>query len=318
MGQTFQWVPDMPSGIMRNHYLSGKLRYAAFADSKGMQFVKAEDGYGKRMGDTVTIPRVRNVDEPTSGLLSRTGKIPIDTLAISTRAITVAEYGRGLEFTEESKLLSKFDPEDMIQNRLKVQMKLTIDTVIFTAFKACQIRYGPTSAVGGTFTTDAGVTSQVATNNITVGHIKIIRDYLDTTIHAPTYENDTYMSLAAVRALRGIKDDPEWMGWRVYIQPEQAFFKGEVGEIEDIRFVKVNHNNALDDTVGTGSLLGEMLFFGQDPVVMCEVQTPELRAAIASDFGRQRAVAWYGVLAFGETWNTSNDGEARIIYVTSS
>ena len=318
MGQTFQWVPDIPSGIMRNHYLSGKLRYAAFADTKGMQFVKAEDGYGKRMGDTVTIPRVRNVDEPTSALLTRTGKIPIDTLAISTRAITVSEYGRGLEFSEESKLLSKFDPEDMIQNRLKIQMSLVIDTVIFTAFKACQIRYAPQSEIGGTFTTDAGSTSAVASNNVRVAHVKIIRDYLDETIHAPTYQNDTYMCLSSVKGLRGIKDDPEWMGWRLYIQPEQAFYKGEVGQIEDIRFVKTNHGNALDSTVGTGSALGEMLFFGQEPVVMCEVQTPELRAAIASDFGRQRAVAWYGILAFGETWNTANDGEARVIYVTSS
>jgi N4-gp56 family major capsid protein len=239
-------------------------------------------------------------------------------MAMSTKAITVAEYGRAVEYSRESQLLAQFDPEDMIQNRLRAQMKLVLDTVVFAAFKGCKIRYAPTSDSGGTFTTDAGVTSSVATNNVRVAHIKILRDYLDDTIHTEPYEGDTFMALASVKALRGVKDDPEWMGWRQYIQPEQAFFRGEVGMIEDVRFVKVNHTPALSGSKGTGSVLGEMLVFGKDAVAMAEVETPQLLAAIPGDFGRQKAVAWLGMLAFGEVWDTASDGEARILYVTSS
>jgi len=314
----FSWVPDWPSGVMRNNALSKKLRYAAIADCKFMQFVKPEPGYGQRMGDTITIPRVRNTAEPTSALLDRSSKIPIDTMAVSQRAITVAEYGRGIEYTEETQLLAEFEPEDMIQKTLKKQMKLTLDTVCSAAFKACQIRYAPQSPVGGTFTTDAGVTTATATVNVTVAHMKVIRDYLTDTIHAEPYENDRYMCLASTKALRGLKDDPEFLNWRQYIEPQMAFYKGEVGEIESIRFVEVNHTNALANNKGTGSVLGEMLIFGDEPVVAAEVKSPELRAAIPGDFGRSRAIAWYGLLAFGEVWNTANDGEARIIYVTSS
>lgn len=314
----FQWVPDVPSGVSRNHALSKKIRYAAIAQTKFIQFTKAEPGYGQRMGDTITITRIRNTAEPTSATLSRTGKIPIDSLAISTRAITVSEYGRGIEYSEEAELLSFYNPEDLIQKNLKKQMKLTLDTVAATAFKGCQIRYAPTSDTGGTFTTDAGSTSSVAANNVRVFHVKTIRDYLVRTIHADPYEGDHYMCLASTDALRGLKNDPEWLAWRQYIEPEMAFYHGEMGMVEGIRFVEVNHSNALTGSLGTGSLLGEAVFFGEEPVAVAEVKSPELRAGIPGDFGRQRAIAWYGLLAFGEVWNTSNDGEARVIYATSS
>jgi hypothetical protein len=90
-----------------------------------------------------------------------------------------------------------------------------------------------------------------------------------------------------------------------------------VGRIESIRFMRTNHNSALGK-VGTNSVLGEGVVFGKDAVAMAEVLTPELRAAIPGDFGRSRAVAWYGILQYGVIWTTSNAGEARIIHVGSA
>lgn len=315
----FNWVPDVPNGVLRNHALSKKLRFASIAETKFLQFVSPADGYGKRMGDTVTIERVRNIAEPTSAVLSRNTKIPVDTLAIATTSITVSEYGRAVEYSRESELLSTFSPQNKIQKSLIKQMKLTLDTVSAAAFKACQIRYAPTSNASGTLTTDAGVTSAVATANMNVYHMKQLRDYLATTIHVDPYEGDDWIGLFSTKACRGVKDDPEFSDWRRYIQPEMAFYRGEIGMIEHIRVVEITHTNALSGTKGTGSILGEAVIFGDEPVVMAEVETPELMAAIpTADFGRQRAVAWYGLLAFGEVWPSASDGEARIIYVTSS
>lgn len=314
----FQWIPDMPSGTMRNRALSKKLRYASIAETKFLQFVKPAEGYGRRQGDTITLPRARNIAEPASAVLTRNQKVPIDSMALASTSITVSKYGRGVEYDEETELLSAFDPKDFIQVSLKKQMKLTLDTVCATAFKGAQIRYAPTSNTGGTFTTDAGVTSATALSNFNVYHAKQIRDYLMATIHAEPYEGDDFIGLAATKALRGVKDDPEFSDWRRYIQPEMAFYRGEAGMIEHIRLIEVTHTNALSGTKGTGSVLGEVVIFGEDPVVMAEVLTPELRAAIPGNFGLQRAVAWVGMLAFGETWPTSNDGESRIVYVTSS
>jgi N4-gp56 family major capsid protein len=311
-----KWIPDVPSGVLRNRALSRKLRYASIAETKGLQFVSPVDGFGRHQGETVTIPRVRNIAEPTSAVLGRNQKIPIDRVTLSTTTITVSKYGRGVEYDEETELLNVFDPKDYTQRSLIKVMKLTLDTVVFTTFKGCQIKYAPTSSNSATITTNG--TPATATSNYSVYHCKQIRDYLASTIHTEPYEGDDWMALAATKALRGIKDDPEFVDWRKYIQPDMAFYRGEAGSIEHIRHIEITHSNALSGSKGTGTILGEVVIFGEEPVLMAEVLTPELRAAIPGNFGLERAVAWFGLLAFGETWDNANDGESRIIHVTSA
>jgi len=51
---------------------------------------------------------------------------------------------------------------------------------------------------------------------------------------------------------------------------------------------------------------------------MAVAEDPELRAKIPGDFGRSRAVAWYGILDFGLVWSTSNPGQARIVHFSST
>ncbi len=309
-----KWIPDMPSGVLRNRALSRKLRYASIAETKGMQFVKPVDGFGRHQGETVTIPRVRNISEPTSAVLGRNQRIPVDRITLSTTSITVSKFGRAVEYDEETELLSVFDPKDYVQRSLIKVMKLTLDTVVFTAFKNSQIKWSPTSANTSSIATNG--TAGVATANYNVWHAKQIRDYMASTIHCEPYEGDDYIGLFATKALRGVKDDAEFSDWRRYIQPEMAFYRGEAGMVEHIRHVEVTHTNALSNTKGTGSVLGEGLVFGEEPVLMAEVLTPELRAAIPGNFGLERSIAWFGLLAFGEVWDTSNDGEAKIIHIT--
>ena len=78
------------------------------------------------------------------------------------------------------------------------------------------------------------------------------------------------------------------------------------------------NNSAALGKVGTGSVLGEGVVFGKDAVALAEVMSPELRAAIPGDFGRAKAVAWYGILQAGIIWDTGNAGQARIIHVGST
>jgi len=318
MAGNFEWSGSITSGVSRNHALSSELRYASIAETLVLQFARPEPGFGAHQGESVTIQRIRNIAEPTSAVLSQTGKIPIDQMAMSTRSITVTEFGRGVGYTRLVQLLNKFDPENAIQKSLKKQMKLTLDTVAGTAMKSCQIRFGPTSAVGGTFTTDAGTTSVTGTNNMTVAHVKLIRDYMRKTLHVDPYQGQAYMCLASTKACRGVKDDPEFHSWRQYLRPGEVFHNAEIGEIEKVRFIEVDHDNVLTER-GTGSAVGEAIFFGDDILALAEVEAPELLAGIPADFGRQRAVAWFGVLGFANVWGDSaNDGEARSVYFTSS
>ena len=229
--------------------------------------------------------------------------------------MTVTEIGRSVPYTSLSEDLSFFDLDNSIQRRLRDQMRLVMDTKAATAFKTAQVKYIPTGLAAGTFDTD-GTASTTATANWNVFHIEEVRDYLFDTLQTPPVEGDDYVAIFRTLGLRGIKRDPAWEEWHKYTDP-QAKFNNEIGRVEQIRHIETNHANALSKT-GTGSALGEGVVFGADNIVMAEVLTPELRAAQPDDFGRSRAVAWYGILEFGIIWDTANAGEARIVHVTSA
>ena len=311
------WTYDAPTGVYKNHAMSGKMREAAIADAKFMQFVDPEPGYGKGKGESVTITRIANIAEPTDGRILETDAIPEDTFSISTVQITVSEWGRAVPFTSLAKDLGSFDLQNKIQMKLKDQLKLVMDRAAATAFKSAKIKAIPDGVSSLTFDTD-GTPSTAATVNANLYHVEQIRDYMKTTLHVPPYEGDDYVCLASTKFLRGIKNDPKWEQWKIYTSPE-AKYQSEVGRLENCRFVEINNTNALSGSKGTGGVLGEAVFFGADAVAMAVAQDPELRAAIPKDFGRSQAVAWYGILEFGAIWGDSaNDGEARIIHVTSS
>lgn len=311
----FQWQFDAPSGTYKSHAMSGKLYESAVEQSKFMDFVRPVDGFGRKMGDTVTLTRVKRLTEPGNADLMEGIRIPEDQFTINTKTITVTEIGRSVPFTSLAEDLSKWDLQNPIQRTLREQLSLVLDTKAATAFKTASVKYIPTGASSGTVDSD-GTASTQATANMNVYHCEEIRDYMYDTLLCPPWEGDDYVGIFRTLGLRGIKRDPDWEEWHKYTDPTVKY-NGEVGRIENIRFVETNHSNALSK-VGASSVLGEGVVFGQDAVAIAEVLTPELRAAQPQDFGRAKAVAWYGILEFGIIWDTANAGEARIVHVTSS
>lgn len=310
------WTFDAPTGVYKSHTLSNDIRVAAVEDSVFMEHVSPVSGFGKGKGDTVTITRVANIAEPTSATLSETDRIPEDSFSLSTHAITVDELGRAVPYTSLSDDLSEFDLENPIQKKLKEQMKLVLDTKAATAAKTTPLRYQVTGAASGTFTTNSAF-GGASSDNMNVFHLEEISDTLYDTYQVPPASGDDYIGIFRTLALRGIKRDPAWEEWKKYTDP-QAKFNSEVGRMERIRLVQTNHADALAK-VGTGSVLGEGIVFGDDFLVMAEAMAPELRAAIPGDFGRSKAVAWYGILSFGLAFGTSaNAGEVRGVYVGST
>jgi N4-gp56 family major capsid protein len=312
------WVQDGPSGVYKNNDLSSKLRMASIKEAKFMQFVKPEEGYGKKKGESVTITRVSNVATPADDKLDERARIPEDTISISTQAITVYERGRAIPYTKLSVDLSHFDVQNAIQKKLKDQLKLRMDIAAATAFKAGQILMCPTGVADTTFDTD-GVISYTAVSNLNVYHVESVRDYMFSTLNISPYSGDDYVCILITQAKRGLLRDPQWMDWKKYTDPE-AKYNGEIGRLENIRFVETNHTSALSDSKGTGSVMGEAVFFGEDPVTMPVAEDPHLVAEenVGNDFGRSKSVAWYGIYGFGQIWGDSaNAGEARVIYMTS-
>lgn len=311
----FTWTFDAPTGTYKSHAMSKRLYMAAVEDSVFMDHVRPVEGFGKKMGETVTLTRIRNITEPTTGVLTEAERISEDDFVVNTRAITVVEFGRAVPYTSLADDLSWFDLESPIQNKLRNQLRLTLDTRIASAFTGAQLKYTPTGLAAASTATN-GTAPASALANLNVFHLEEVYDLLYDTYHTPPAQGDDYIGIFRNRGIQGVKRDPAWEEWHKYTDPA-AKFNGEAGRIERIRLIGTNHANALGN-IGTNNVLGEGVVFGEDAVVMAEVLSPELRAAIPDDFGRSKAVAWYGILEFGIIWDTANAGEARILHVTSS
>jgi N4-gp56 family major capsid protein len=289
---------------------------AAIADTKFMQFVRPEGGYGKKKGESITITRVANIDVPTDGRLVENNRIPEDELTLSTTAITVSEWGRSVPYSSLSEDLGKFNVENMIQKKLKDQMALTLDNAAADAFTGGLVKAIPNGVASLVFDTD-GTASTTATANLNMYHVEQIRDYMYSTLNVEPYEGDDYICICSTKAKRGLISDPAWETWHKYTDPA-AKYKSEIGRIENIRFIETNNTSALSGSLGSGGVLGEAVFFGADAVAMAVAEDPELRIGMPQDYGRQKGVAWYGILEFGRVWDSASPGEGRIVHLASA
>lgn len=321
MGQTFTWALDAETGVYKSHALSAELLKLAALKFKIVPFTKKITKFGRRMGDTITLPYYKPVDEPTTAELTEDIRIPIDSLEMGSYSITIKEWGRGAEYTSLAEDLSALSPNEGAQKVLKDQMNLCMDKAAADAFTGTHAKlcFQPTTLTGGTMDTD-GTPSTTALCNLTKDHLGVIRDYLANDIHCPTFDGDSYIGLFATKALRGLKNDRVIQAFHMYLQKGDLLYRGEIGQVEQIRLVEINHEGALSNGVGSGSVLGEGVVFGEDAVGRIEIEFPELRANpnYQGDFGRRKAVAWYGKVAFDVLFQSNTDREARIIKVGSA
>mgnify|MGYP001297538823 CR=1 FL=1 len=321
MGRTYSWTYDAASGTYKSHAMSADLLKLAALKFKIVPFTKKVNSFGRGMGETITLPYYKPVDEPTSAQLEEETRIPIDQLQMGTYTITIKEWGRGVEFTSLAKDLSALDPETGAQKVLRDQMMLCMDTAAAKAFTGsnAKVAFIPTSLTGGVFDTD-GTPSTTALVNLTKDHMGVLRDYMANVLHTPFYEGEWYIGLFATKALRGLKNDRVLMSFDKYLRKGDILYRNEVGMIESIRTVEINHENALSDSIGSGNVLGEGVVFGEDAVGRIEVEYPHLRADMnyKSDFGRRKAVAWYGSVAYDVLFQSADDRECRIVKIGSA
>jgi N4-gp56 family major capsid protein len=236
----------------------------------------------------------------------------------------MSEYGNSIPYTGKLDDLSEFSVDNMITVALRNDMARVMDTAVATKFKESDISYTPTSASAGTFDVD-GTVNTSATANLSLFHVKEIVDAMKTGIYGaigtgnpvPPWDGENYVAIASVKALRGIKDDPDFEEVVKYADPERLL-TGEVGRIYGVRFIETNNTAALSNGVGSSSVLGEAIFFGADPVIEAVAVAEEIRAKIPEDYGRSKGVAWYALLGFENVWDFSTDSEDHIVVVRST
>jgi N4-gp56 family major capsid protein len=316
------WTYDSDVGVYKNNKLSGNLLTVSAGATKIIRFTDKVEDFGKGMGETINIMHVNRLPHLTTAQLNEQTRIPIAKISFANRALTIVPWGQGCEYTDMVRDLGRFNIRNIVQRALTDHMTESLDTAAAKAFMdptsvlVCMIPTGASSAV---FDTD-GTPSTVATSNLTWDHIGILSDYLAGNLHVPPYEGEDYVMISCRKTLRGLKSDNVIQAIHLYLQKGDLFYKGELGKMENIRAVQVDREDAISNTAGTSTVLGDAFAFGDEAVSRAEVEMPHLRADpnYSSDFGRVQAVAWYGKFVLGSTWNVADDGKAKIVRITSA
>ena len=302
--------------------LTRKVRYKALSVLKFGQFVRSEPGFGPKRSGSFYFDKVASdlgvTPTHLSDRLVEDNPIPEDTVSIEQGSQTVYEYGRAVAYSGKLTALGQIAIEPIVEQVLRNRLAKVLDAVHAYAFKQGDMIYIPTGVASGVWDTD-GVASTPATANGNAFHVMEVVDYMRDTLRIPPYfaQDDTYACIASGKFIGGIYRDPNFEMVQVYAEP-QARLRGEVGRYYHTRFVWTNHAGALSNAVGTNGVLGEALFFGEDPVVHGVVVPPEIRAKTSErDFGRSMGLAWYGLFGTGPTWEYAVDSETRIVWVTS-
>jgi len=309
-------------GYLAVPQLSKKIRYKVLPILKFGQFVRADPSYGAKQGDILYFNKVASdlslTASATSDELAEDAAIPEDSVAITQGSAQVKEYGRAVPYTGKLTTLGQIAIDDILETVLRNRLAKVLDAVHAVAFKAHDVCYIPTGAVAATWDLD-GVPRTPATANLNAWHWREIVDYMRDVLRIPPYfeGTDEYACVATGKALRGVYDDDDFEKVQVYAEPGKRL-TGEIGKYYHTRAVWTNHAGALSNAKGTGSVLGEAVFFGGDPAVHLVAQAPEIRIKQSTDYGRSMGLAWYGLFGSKATWEYAVDGEARVVWVTSS
>lgn len=309
------WLFDAPTGVFRNHALSSDIRMEAMQDALFAQFASVEQGYGKGRGAAVTITRMMQLG--LAGRVNDVDRLPTGRPAVDTKQVAVSEWGFAIETTEFEKNLTHYDMDNRFQRMLRDQMTLTIDKMHADANRTTTIWGVPTTASNLTIETGAagGPATLAADSNLTIAHLRVLKDRLRQNQIAPSFKNGMYVGILTTRSARGIKNDPEYKDW---FAPTENVIKGSarLRDVEGFALFETNHQEAMDDTLGTPGVCGEGHFFGQDHAFTALVDDPEIRAGIPEDLGRFRKVGWVGTLEAGLVWDSA--ATSRVIVLRST
>jgi N4-gp56 family major capsid protein len=304
------WKFDAPTGTYRNFTLSRDLRRESMFDTQFMKFMRAEPGYGKNKGESVTITRILQL--PLAQRVQETDRLPSGRPALQTKQVTVSQWGFKIPMTEFEQNLGVFNILNPFQQMLRDQIAHTMDKMAADALRLTPVKYVPQST-GGTFSTN-GVAGATSDRNLGVQDLRRIYDRLSDDLKAPKYRNGKYVGILSTKAARGLKNDPEYKDW---IAPSSSspMLTGQLKDIEGFALFESNHHNALAQLVGSSTTTGEAIFFAADAGGLVRVMDPEIRAGQPEELGTFREVGWVGTIEAFLVWESAS--LARAIHMTS-
>ena len=303
------WSVSSLGGYLSNNVLSKQIRHATQPMMKFRQFVTAEAAAGKNRGDKVFFNKISNIST-AGGTLTETSTIPKRNYTIIQSTLSVNEYGNAVPWTLKVQTLADVQVPDLVKTVLRNDMAKVLDSAAAAEFKTADYKAIVTNTATTAFDSDGTIT---ATSSGAMSD-KNVRDVIDRmkTLNIPRYDGSNYCCIASTNSIRGLYD---FFAAQVAQTTAKPLYTGEIGQYYGCRFIE--ETNVLKNTLGSGGVDGEAVFFGADAVREAIVIPEDIRIDLPKDFGRDQAIAWYYLGGFKITWDHSTDGESRIIHLTS-
>lgn len=300
--------------------LSKELRMGVQAMAKFRQFADVRDAWGKvqRAGQTFTWDVVP-MSSRGNRALTETNTIPQGQHTYIQGTLTMSERGFSIPYTEALESLAEVSVRQPIMKVLKYDAMCDIDCLVHAEFNKTPMRVAATATVDAvTLTTNSTATLTVS-QQLSLTNAKSVIDTMKGR-NVPPYTDGDFMILARPGGLRRLKNDLEAISQYTESGIEQIF-NGEVGRIPgDARVVEqtaVPAGGAADSTTfdpftdtadawNAAAAPDWAFFFGADTVCEAVHTAEEIRAKIPDDYGRSKGVAWYALLGYGITHNSSN------------
>lgn|SRR5574341_360543 len=301
--------------------LSKELRMGVQSTAKFRQFADVRDAWAtvKRAGQTFNWDVVPMMGRANRAL-SETNTIPQTNHTIIQGTLTMSERGNSIPYTEFLESLSEVAVRQPIMKVLRYDALCDIECLAHQQFNLTPMR------VAASATSDAvslGTNSTCAANGtasqqISTTNFKSVIDLMKGR-DVPYYTDSDYYMIARPGGLRGLKNGLESIH-QYTTTGLDMIMNGEIGRYEQCRVVEqtvIPAGGAIDSTTfdpftntadawNATAAPDWAFFFGADTV--CEaVHTPEeIRAKIADDYGRSKGIAWYALLGYGITHNSSS------------
>jgi N4-gp56 family major capsid protein len=242
--------------------------------------------------------------------ITETNTIEAQALSTSLVSLTVTEHAKAVSVTE---LLLRQAADDVLtraattlgMHYAKDRDRLCRDTLLTSA----NVLY---SQAGGAATTRANLVVASKFN------VELIRDAVEqlATNKAPKFNGDAYVCFVHPHQARALRSDSAWVNVSQYAAPEQIF-NGEIGRIEDVRFIETTMVTRIPKTtqqiwadgINTGDTTAiaanavtdvyQAIIVGDWALGLAEALPVEMRDNGVEDYGRKHSLAYYGIWGAG-------------------
>jgi N4-gp56 family major capsid protein len=239
--------------------------------------------------------------------IAETSKIETDVLSTSTLTITVSEHAKAVAVSEKLLRIAITDVMADAATALGQHYAKNRDALCRDALLAnTNVLYAKAKADRA---------SLIATDTFDVDLIRSAVETLATN-KAPKFNLDAYVCFVHPHQGRSLRSDAAWINVQNYATP-QNMLSGEIGRIEDVRFIETTHvpyvkkatqdiwadsEDTTDNTVvaaNTATDVYRAVIVGQNAYGLAVALPVELRDDGIRDFGREHALAYYGIWGAG-------------------